>query len=53
MGNSESTYDDTRDVFPYQPPYAGSSMEPHSRSKQKTTHIADNYDSVEQVLIIP
>lgn len=54
MGNSESSYDDTHDEILHPPPfYAGSSMDPTHRGKQHPTYIADNFNSLDEVQIIP
>ncbi|GFY87502.1 copine (calcium-dependent phospholipid-binding protein) family [Actinidia rufa] len=63
MGNSESMPDDTHDDFPHQPPshadnhptyhppsHAGSSMDHSHQRKQHAPHIADNYNSLDEVI---
>lgn len=54
MGNGESTYEDSHDDFHHnfdqQPAsYAGSSMDQHSTPKHRSTRIADNYTSLDEV----
>lgn len=51
MGNGESTYDDaSQDGFVHEPPsYAGTSMGSNHPPKRQSTHIADNFNSLDQV----
>ncbi|PON69474.1 Copine [Trema orientale] len=55
MGNGESTYEDSHDDFHpsfhhQSPSYAGRSMDQYSRPKHRSTHIADNYSSLDEVV---
>lgn len=52
MGNGESTYDDaSRDGSVHEPPsYAGTSMGSNHPPKRQSTHIADNFNSLDQVI---
>ena len=49
MGNTDSTYEDT----PHESTsYAGSSMDPTDGRKQQPTYIADNFNTLDEVVII-
>ncbi|KAF5480567.1 hypothetical protein F2P56_001306 [Juglans regia] len=54
VGSSRNTYnqphDDPRDDFQHHPPHVGSSMDTYHRHKQHPTQIADNFNSLEQVI---
>lgn len=56
VGSSMSTYnqphDDPHDDFQHHPPHVGSSMDTYHRHKQHPTHIADNFNSLEQVYTV-
>ncbi|XP_050132850.1 E3 ubiquitin-protein ligase RGLG3 isoform X1 [Malus sylvestris] len=52
MGNGESTFDDaSQDGFVHEPPsYAGTSMGSNHPPKRQSTHIPDNFNSLDQVI---
>lgn len=56
VGSSMNTYNqphyDPRNDFQHHPPHVGSSVDTVDRHKQHPTHIADNFNSLEQVYTV-
>ncbi|KAA8531094.1 hypothetical protein F0562_005803 [Nyssa sinensis] len=50
MGNTESSYNDTHDFLIQSSSYAESSMGPNYQRKQEPTFIADNFNSLDEVI---
>ncbi|KAL6225466.1 hypothetical protein ACLB2K_004316 [Fragaria x ananassa] len=51
MGNGESTYEDSQDNFPPEPPsYAGTSTDSSHQQKLPFSHIGDDFNALDQVI---